>query len=437
MAKARKGERPDFTAVLMDKLMDSVGSKDPLAHMGTSVVVGLPLQAFSLQYLFGLDVLPVGKSIELVGIPETCKSFFTHEIGRWHVYGQTDLAEFDPTIHVGRYVYNLAEPNRDQNDLRNSVIQHTIEGDRVIVFDQHKVIEDWQTVCTRICQSFNDMTYDNGKKIEIGDVDFPLCMAVDSLSGLTTRKEFDDVSEEGHADPGFANAAKSINQYFKILPSMMQGWPITFVVTNHLKPGKSPTGAITEQIPGGYAPHFNDSLRLRMRRVRDKEGGYVDLNRATGRELWIETMKNSMTSSGSQRQLRVQVLWTFDDQDRQKSVWQWHDATINLLTVGLDKTTKDEIDDLVDLEINQTTRTVTSDRLKLKKVSWDEGGRAIMRDPEIVAGLQRIFMVRRQVQWRPGVSYRTQLQEARQRAFELEELRMAEIRSSRSATKET
>lgn len=60
-------------------------------------IIGIPLNAVSLRYLFGNDVFPVGRMTELVGVSESCKTAFLFELYRWHIYNTSDHYPFDPS----------------------------------------------------------------------------------------------------------------------------------------------------------------------------------------------------------------------------------------------------------------------------------------------------------------------------------------------------
>lgn len=428
MAKSRKEATVDFSTRLMEKTLERTGQKDELALLGIDPVVGLSLDALSLQYLFGLDVCPIGKSYELVGLPGSCKSFFCHELGRWHVYGRTDIVPFDATQHTGYYVYNLAEPNRDQPHLRRSVTRHPLDCYQVFANTNHKYVEDWQDACTEVAKTFHETTGPNGKLVAQGDTPFIGCVAVDSFTGLQTRKEYDDTYESGHADPNYAHTAKSISAYLKSFMPMIGGWPISFVGTNHMKPKKE-AGRIDYHVPGGYALEFCDSIRFRMQMLKP-----LDLVRSDGgRSVRFHTEKNSFTAAAGYRSLDVNVTWCGNG-DEQLSTWQWHDATIHLLTKGLDDKSKRKVDKVLDLEIDANNRKVTSSTLGVKKVSYHEGGEAIMKDPALVRALQDIFFIGRRTPMLVGQTYAGRLIAERTRIFE--ESKLSKVAVPQEASEE-
>lgn len=420
MAKSRKDAVPDFSTLLMDKELERTGQSDPLAFIGIDPVVGVPLEALSLQFLFGMTVSPIGKMYELVGPPECMKSCFSHEIGRWHIYGRTNYVAYDPAVHIGKYIYHLAESNRDQPGLRQSVIRTPLDASPppILSFTKHKVVEDWQAASMNVVNIFDGLTYANGKAMAVGDTPFIVCNAIDSLTGMRTRREYDKTREDGFATTGFAQVAGSVDMWLKVFASAYEGWPLTLVCTNHYKPKKDAQGKVIDHhVPGGFQPAFADSLRFRLDRA-DYNQGFIDLGRTRGREIVFTTMKNSFTAAAGRRKLVVQVTWD-ETVEPQQTTWQWHDATINLLAgPGLDDKSKRKVAKVLDLEIDKTNRRVTSSTLGVKRVSWDEGGRAVMQNPEIVKALQEVFLVRAGTPMLPGKTYLMCLTEERQKIFE-------------------
>lgn len=352
-------------------------------------IIGIPLEAISLRYLFGNDVFPIGRMTELVGVSESCKTAFLFEIYRWHVYNTSEHYEFDPSEMHGGYVHNLIE-QRDSPDLRSSILQLG-RPDPYPVVKSHTV-EDWQLNCTNWVKRAEE-------KFNPGAMSYPIAIGVDSITAVTTRDEQEKTWSEGYAQPSFSQIAKSINMWAKVFFNKMEPWPLSFIAVNHLKENRAPNGSISRNVPGGSALKFASTFMLRLQKRDD-----IELLNLKGRIIEIHTEKNSL-SPGCHESLKVRMTWTCDDEGNQHTIWDWHDSTIELLT-SFDATRKKRIMDIVAIEnIDKTRRTADCSQLGLKKTSWSELGKEIMNNKEIASNLDKFFGVRSRRKFEMGTPY--------------------------------
>jgi hypothetical protein len=352
-------------------------------------IIGIPLEAISLRYLFGNDVFPIGRMTELVGVSESCKTAFLFEIYRWHIYNTSEHYEFDPSEMHGGYVHNLIE-QRDSPDLRSSILQLG-RPDPYPVVKSHTV-EDWQLNCTNWVKRAEE-------KFSPGAMSYPIAIGVDSITAVTTRDEQEKTWDAGYAQPNFSQIAKSINMWAKVFFNKMEPWPLSLIAVNHLKENRAPNGSISRNVPGGSALKFASTFMLRLQKRDD-----IELLNLKGRIIEIHTEKNSL-SPGCHESLKVRMTWTCDDDGNQHTIWDWHDATIELLT-SFDATRKKRIMDIVAIEnIDKTRRTADCSQLGLKKVSWSELGKAIMNNKEIAYSLDKFFGVRNRRKFEIGTPY--------------------------------
>jgi hypothetical protein len=361
------------------------------------VVLGLPLQAISLRYLFCNDVFPYSRMTELVGVSESCKTAFLFEIYRWHIFNTTELKAYNPEELHGGFIHNLVEP-RDSPDLRESIIRVGNYSNRYPVV-QSNCVEDWQKSCSDWIKRAEEVYS------EPGSMPIPVALGLDSLTAVTTRDEMDKTWDKGYAEPGFSQIAKSINMWAKVFFNKMSPWPVSFIGVNHLKENKAPNGAINRSVPGGASIKFASTFMFRLSKKDD-----IETLDESGRIIEIATEKNSL-SPGNHPKLKVRMVWTMDkDTGEQNTVWDWHDASIELLT-SFEATRKKRIMEIVQIEnVDKARRTADCSSLGLKKVSWSELGQAIMQDSEIVAGLDSFLAVRKRHVFELGVPYNEQLQ---------------------------
>ena len=361
------------------------------------IVIGLPLNAISLRYIFSNDVFPYSRVTELVGVSESCKTALLFEIYRWHIFNTTDLVAYDPSEMHGGYVHNLVEP-RDSPDLRESILQLGPYSPYPVI--QSDSVEDWQKSCT-------DWVKKAEERFELGAMPYPVALGVDSLTAVTTQDEMDKTWSQGFADPGYSQIAKSINLWFKVFCNKMARWPVSFVGVNHLKEHRAANGAIDRKIPGGTAIKFASTFLLRLSRKDD-----IETLNESGLYIEIATEKNSL-SPANHENLKVRMTWRFDENGEQQTIWDWHDASIELLT-SFDATRKRRISEIINIEsVDKSRRTADCPTLGLKKTSWHELGKAIMEEPEIVKGLDRFFGVRNRRKFELGVPYCEQVDKAK------------------------
>lgn len=363
------------------------------------IVIGLPLQAISLRYLFSNDVFPYSRMTELVGVSESCKTAFLFEIYRWHIFNTTELVQYDPKELHGGYVHNLVEP-RDSPDLRESILQLGPYSPYPVI--RSNSVEDWQKSCA-------DWIKKAEERFEMGAMPYPVALGLDSLTAVTTQDEMDKTWAQGYADPGFSQIAKSINMWVKVFFNKMAPWPVSFIGVNHLKEHRAHNGAVDRKVPGGTALKFASTFMFRLAR----KGDDIDTLNESGRNIEIVTEKNSLSPANHEK-LKVRMTWRFDDNGEQQTIWDWHDSSIELLT-SFDATRKKRISEIVNIEnVDKSRRTADCAALGLKKTSWHEIGKAIMDEPEIVQGLDRFFGIRHRHKFQMGVPYRDQVARAKE-----------------------
>lgn len=400
MAKRKSGDMrmDDFFASQLEHRVNESGRSDQyLGRDSDKIVIGLPLNAISLRYLFVNNVFPYSRMTELVGRSESCKTAFLFEMYRWHIFNTTDYCQYDPSELHGGYIHNLVEP-RDSPDLRESILRCSVNNKYPVI--PCDAVEDWQKSCT-------DWVKRAEENYEPGGMAYPIAIGVDSVTAATTRDEMNKTWEQGYADPGFSQIAKSINLWNKVFFQKMRVWPVSFIGINHMKESKDPRGYIDRRIPGGDSLKYIATFLFRFQRKDDIE--HLD---ESGRIIEITTDKNSLSPAGGRRKLTVRMTWQFDDNGKQATIWDWHDASVELLT-SFDATRKRRIMDIVTIEnVDKKFRTADCSTLGLKKVSWTELGEAIMKEPEIVSGLDKLFGVRKRKEFELGVPYAEQISNA-------------------------
>lgn len=392
----------DFFKVQVNDKQAELGRNDVfVGSEAQRVVIGLPLRAFCLRWGFMNDVFPLSRMTELYGISESCKTALLFEMFRWHLQGQAlpmHPLPPKPPPTVGGYCFNLAEP-RDSPDLRSSILGE--EMDSIFPVQMCSSVEDWQDSCT------NWMKRSRETFSEIGAMPFPMALGIDSLTGVTTRDEITKIWESGHAVRNFAIAAGLINTYSKFIFQEIRVWPVSFIGTNHMKVSKNSQGFNEYRVPGGASLDFYATFKIRMRRKDD-----IDHLDDYGRLLTMQFDKNSLSPAGDRRTFDVHMRWVFDDKEKQHTWWDWHDASVQLL-LSFEGARKSRWMEICPIEaVNKATRKADCSTLGLKKASWAEIGEAIENEQKIRDDIDKLFGIRKRREFRVGVPYIQQIQEA-------------------------
>ena len=377
----------DFFSSQLVSSQSELGRNDSyIGKESQRVVIGIPLPAFSLRFLFQNDCFPLSRMTEINGINESCKSAMLYEMFKWHVGAG------------GGYILNLAEP-KDSPDLRASIIGH--KADTIYPTVSCNSVEDWQEHIT--------MWLKESRKqfSEPGACPFPAAIGVDSLTGVTTRADINAIWEKGYAEIGFAKAANIINTYCKFVFSELRVWPFSFIGVNHMKVGKHSNGAIDRKIPGGQSLDFYATFKLRMQRRND-----IDRIGEAGRMIEFTMDKNSLGTAPERRSIEVPMKWTFDENGEQRTWWDWHEASIDLIN-DMSSVRKGVVLDILGLKnINKAHRTADCTAVGLVKATWTEIGEAIEADDTLKAALDAAHGIRKRRPFDAGVPYSTQMKEA-------------------------
>lgn len=376
-----------------------------------SAVVGIELTQFAPRYLFGNNVYRLGVFAELVGEPAAGKTALQLEIERWHIYGSSARFAYAPSaFKPGAAKHICAEP-RFSPDLAESIIGVPASGSQCfIVADGIKCVEDWQEETTNWVK-----LYEEHAEAGIAPL-FASCVGEDSLTSVTTRDEAQKTWDAGSANPGFAQIAKSLNLYFKVLPGRLAFWPVSFVATNHQKVSKDTRGFNVRREPGGSAVTFGGTTIIRVENKGKSETQHNGV-----RLVKLTYQKNSLSSAGEERSIEVEMRWHYDPTHAtpanprgQCTVWDWEAATVALLTSFEPSSAKRKrIDEIVYIEnVNKSTKTADCKQYGLKKAHWHTIGDAIAQDKVTTHALDELFNVTHRAVYIPGIDYRIQQQQA-------------------------
>lgn len=384
-----------------------------LGNEADALVVGLPLPALCLRYLFQSSVFPLSRIIQITGEEGSCKSALLYEMFRWHfVYG-------------GGCVF-LENESKDSPELRESILQYNQRWLRRLEFTQTHSLEEWQSGLTVFMQLASaQQVVDGGPGRTI-----PIAFGLDSLMATAPQEEIDKIMKNGHATRNFALAANLISSYMRTMPSQIRTFPFSIIGTNHLKPATDFMGRPTANIPGGKSVKFMETYEIEMKRAPSCDIDRLDYG---GLKLKITMRKNSL--GPSRKQIGAELLW-WNSQDpttgiiRQQTCWDWDTASIEtILAFAGEKVGKKSIyDALMEIvplhHINPSRRMASCPTLGFNEaVHFRTLGAALENRPDLLTRMYPIMGITARRVFQPGIDYRTiqaqAIEESEQRAQNL------------------
>ncbi len=307
------------------------------------LIVGIPMFAgrgptglmypgcLGLEYVFCMDIFPLGLVIQLVAKTGVGKSGFLAEIGRW--------------FHMAGGYFNLCECETKFNpEWYRSIMGRDI-FDNEVLLDRCSSVEDWQRKNTfGIHEAKRFMT---GTKTEPGPGrTFPWLFGVDSIMGksseITQEGILGKVSEAtgergttgtGAAGRGFPIEALIITRYMRSIPGELDNWPFSMVLINHLRIKQDAMGNEERSKAGGEQVGFQESFEVELSKVGGHKKKIESVN-FEGFPVQISCEKNSF--GPTHRRCQTRVLWmdTIDENTGErieKTFWDWDWTTVHLL----------------------------------------------------------------------------------------------------------
>jgi len=250
----------------------------------------------------------------------------------------------------------------------------------------------------------------------------PLTIGVDSIVAKLTQ-EASDVIVRNDGVPGrrFADEARALSDWFKYIPTKLQGWPINLIAINHdkPKPGAHP-GMVIHGSPGGSAPNFYATYRVLMQRTKQ-------LKQTTsgweGNRIKFQMEKNGL--GADKQSFEAELVWrqvacksrSGKDIMAQQTLWNWDKATTEYLyAISAKKlgARAAAIDDLLGITKCTGGRYAapgigvkTSDPLPATEM-----GKLIENSPELLAALEPRLGIQPSYAFVPGIEYQEQIAEA-------------------------
>lgn len=363
------------------------------------IVIGLPLPCLAVEYLFQNTVFPLGRMMQIVGTEGTCKSALCFEVGRWFREG-------------AGAAYLFENESKYSPDYANSIIGWpTSAMDNSLAYIPCFSMDDWQEKLQKVVNRI--------QSVETGAL-LPVLLILDSIMGKLSVESQSNIERQGHAGRAFPIEALSINNFLKKFPQDIEGWPISFVAVNHLKPQKAEQGMHMERHKaGGRSISFQETFELEMKRDANPHIRLVDPDNfeTSGLKVVLQLRKNSLGETD--RRIKASVKWTHrpvgpNGKFLQVTKWDWPEATINLLNSFEAGHRANRIKEVVNIQ-GGGQKWWCSD-LGVSKgdaVSAHDLGVLLERDDARKAELRKLFGIKERRVFVPGEPYASQVADER------------------------
>lgn len=405
--QARHGEHPVITEVLKATEAD----QDPL--------IGLPLPSLSARYLFQANIVPLSRLIHIRGMFSSGKSALLMEFMHWFSrYGGGGIL--------------IDTENKSSQTMLYGMLGHNSEYIRRNLVVVSQSVEEWQGKYMGFAKKIHAQADDSNGSV------FPVVIGIDSVSAVDIERKIEKVADEGHAAAGHPGLARNLSEFCRnaLIPTLRR-YPMLLVLTNHLKEEINQTGFGPPKMyaPGGSALDFYPCLVLDLQRTSMKP---LQIGRAEGQAVRITASKNNL--GAPHRRIVVNLMWyneivsckdkngdeTYKNQ--QFHYWDWHTATIRLLTelqdeankrlpAGMDPKLPALLRQVCDLEYkhgtkNADTPLVFSKALGISKqeaLSEVEAAMVLEKNSKVVGVLHGLLGINDYLVCDPAVRYREQV----------------------------
>lgn len=368
--------------------------------------IGIPLPSLAFEWLVDTTIWPLGRVIQCNGLQASMKSAFAFEMSRI-------FRKYAGITHYHETEGKFAE-----------VLCRSIIGwgaDTAFVRDPCESMNDWQSKLIASMKYVKRAMDGNGRKQPgLGRI-FPVLEVIDSLTAKNMDTSDERIEKAGFAQSSHPVEAGSITKFMKFVQKTLDHYPIALLLINHLKIQGDP-GNPAQQIrhtPGGKHVAFAETIELEFAKrakieLKDKEGLLIN----------IRCRKNSLGTFD--HRITVPVRWWYAmTQDasagkrevlRQRTVWDWHEATTMLLT-DANFRLRATVRDILDIqEVRSGGKRYASKRLRIRKdaaVTAHAFGKAICSNSEVLAELRAAMGIKCRPALDPSLGYAKQQATAR------------------------
>jgi hypothetical protein len=359
---------------MRDQGIKEFGSTDcPGAKEWADHVYGIPLRnCLPLQFLLGVDVIPLERSFSVVGDWGSCKSAFS-----WFLSSLF--------LRAGGMVTFIDTEHKTNPDQVQGIIQNPELFEMGVMPAPAYSMEDMMEKMTFWAQQYRKA---------VPTLDIPMLIFVDSLGAVTSKEAIEKVETQGSTDSkdmGAARRAANLTEFMKAYaPKYLKNAPISLCFVNHQKTaieigqaGKRNFGPKTTE-PGGVHKDFGATYTLELKKGKNESGLVNDVQAFS-----IKTKKSAFSQTGKRIYVKM-ITRQADDEDKLIVDFDWDTSLAELLVS--DKISKDALKKVV--TVTKVTNTkFNCTKLGLKEVHPSELGRALHENEEIYRGLQRVLKV--------------------------------------------
>jgi hypothetical protein len=377
MTRRRKAKNtptgPSLAQALQDGAVKVFGQGDvpDVAGEVFESIYGLYLKGcLPLQYIIGVDVLPLSRSMSVVGPPGSMKSVVSWFIAKLFLESK------------GLVVFLEAEHKSNWDQFRGVVGNDELIASNVIV-QKIRTLDGMLAAMVKYTQLYNEICPDKS---------VPLLIMIDSVSAVTSESNVKEMEKNLRTGDGYAAAhnAKAITEQFRaFVPNHIADNPITLLLINQEKESmEQPVSSFMpkkKSEPGGIHKDFAASLTIAMSKGRDtstKEFDRVGFN--------MKTKKSSFSRTGKKIQSDMTTCTT--ETDDLEVDFNWDECLVSILLDDkiMLKSVQKEICGVV-----KNGSSYNCLKLGLKDVSAAEVGAAIHNNPEMVEKLRRALRIRK------------------------------------------
>ena len=338
-------------------------------------LTGIPLKFLSWRWLLDSNVFPVSKLIRIYGRPRQQKSTLSYEILRMFGeagcealgYVENESGKYSPSLLksiLSKYEYMI------MNTTTVEEAQEALNGMR----------KEFQRLCP--------------------DRDQLACFVLDSLFGTSSEDKHKQLEKIDHIEKSYPVEANKWSGFLQTYTGELLGWPIAFVMTNHVKTDINDTGGFGgpgQRTPGGDAQHFHSAIDINVSREQNPKPfqtlayeGATQNRQHMRLKLFLKTEKSSIGSDN--RRMTVNMIFWNDDNNQQITFFDWWGADAQLLhamIAGGDSApivgNRKALKEVCDIEV---TRGLCSSKvLGVEGVTDHEFGWALQKRPEILQQL--------------------------------------------------
>ena len=339
---------------------------------------GVPLfRNLPLQFLFGLDVIPLGRFLSIVGEWGSSKSSLGWYLGTLYA-------------RVGGMLIFIETERKSNPDQFKGLVSSYIDTSDMNWFCWNPA-GSLDSMLQSDIWFINNLVQNGGYKLGR-----PFLIMDDSLAAPASEAEQEAVLKDGQA-AGYSDArnAALIKKTFQSLVDPLAAVPATLAVINHQKIKVDPQGArgAPSYIPpkmnetGGGHQHFAYTYLFQLEKIGKKKTAA-----GTYPMIRISPKKTSMSDGYRHINVPYKSLWTGTEGEE----YIWYDWDTSLVTLLMDESVIDKKSLSAVFDLKKAGAFYSSDRLGVKSLSVSQMGKAIHDDAELVKDLQdKVMHIRR------------------------------------------